>query len=245
MDELPVAGCVAPQGARYPSTVRNGQDSGAPGVDGEGRPTVWERMSGLFLKPVDRSAPHAPVAPPPTVEELQEASRAANDKERAIGLLVAPIGALIAFLVIHADITNDPAQYLKNGSVNPKYTPVATYHELLVVLLVLAVAMLAAAWFRKRLFMGVVAALYGLAVFNLHWWGFGVPFVLVGAWYLVRAYRIQRDLKAAGVGPGRAAGRPSPGGTAQPRASKRYTPPSPRSRRAGASKAAPGDQRAG
>ena len=47
----------------------------------------------------------------------------------------------------------------------------------------------------------MLTALYGLAVFNLHWWGFGVPFVLVGAWYLVRAYRAQRALKeATGVG---------------------------------------------
>ncbi len=39
------------------------------------------------------------------------------------------------------------------------------------------------ALWRKRLFMGILAAMYGLAIFNLHYWGFGVPFVMVGAWY--------------------------------------------------------------
>ena len=50
-------------------------------------------------------------------------------------------------------------------------------------------------------------ALYGLAVFNLHYWGFGVPFILVGAWLLVRAYRLQRDLREA---TGDAPARPGP-----------------------------------
>ena len=40
-------------------------------------------------------------------------------------------------------------------------------------------------------------ALYGLSIFNLHYWGFGVPFLLFGSWYLVRAYRLQQKLKLA------------------------------------------------
>ncbi|MHB8594018.1 MAG: hypothetical protein ACYDB3_06735 [Acidimicrobiales bacterium] len=102
---------------------------------------------------------------------------------------------------------------------------VGLYHELLVVLLVLAVAMMAAAWFRKRLYLGIVMALYGLAIFNLHYWGFGIPFILAGAYYLVRSYRLQRSLReATGEVPGGRGPRP-PG--APPRASKRYTPPAP------------------
>ena len=71
-------------------------------------------------------------------------------------------------------------------------------------------------------------ALYGLAVFNLHYWGFGIPFILAGAWYLVRAYRLQRDLKeATGDVPGT---RPGPVGAwsdrrRATRPNKRYTPP--------------------
>ena len=71
------------------------------------------------------------------------------------------------------------------------------YHELSLVLLGLSVVMLATAFFRKRLYLGIVMALYGLAIFNLRYWGFGIPFVLVAAWLLVRAFRLQRDLREA------------------------------------------------
>ena len=40
-------------------------------------------------------------------------------------------------------------------------------------------------------------ALYGLSIFNLHFWGFGVPYLLFGSWYLVRAYRLEQKLKLA------------------------------------------------
>ena len=78
---------------------------------------------------------------------------------------------------------------------------------------------------RKRLFLGIGLALFGLAVFNLHYWGFGVPFLLAGAWYLVRAYRLNQELKRLeGSGsPSRSAARPAMG--ARPRPNKRYTPP--------------------
>ena len=56
------------------------------------------------------------------------------------------------------------------------------------------------AWFRKRLLLGIASALYGLSFFNLHYWGFGVPFILIGSWYLVRAYRLQQKLKLAKAG---------------------------------------------
>ena len=89
--------------------------------------------------------------------------------------------------------------------------------------------MIVTAYLRKRLFLGISMALYGLAVFNLHYWGFGVPFLLLGAWLLVRAYRLQRDLKEAnGEGPARGgARRRGSGGSARssrPQPNKRYTP---------------------
>lgn len=197
------------------------------GADDDAVPTFRKRLNRLILKPVDPAkAASSPAAAKASVEELEEANRWATDKERLIGLVTAPIGALIAFLVIHADIDNDPVQYLKSGATNPKYTSVSLYHELLLVLLALCVLLMAAAWFRKRLYMGVLAALYGLAIFNLHWWGFGVPFVLVGAWYLVRAYRSQRDLKEARAVAERYGALGPP-----PASSKRYTPPVPRAKR--------------
>jgi hypothetical protein len=81
----------------------------------------------------------------------------------------------------------------------------------------MSVLMLVTAMLRKRMFLGIFAALYGLAIFNLHYWGFGVPFVMVGAWLLVRSYRLQRELReATGEAPPRPARTPS--------ANKRFTP---------------------
>ena len=97
------------------------------------------------------------------------------------------------------------------------------------VLLALAVGILVSALLRKRLILGIALALFGLAVFNLHYWGFGVPFLLAGAWYLVRAYRFQQELKRVGgtdVSPLSGRGRQATAANGcRPRQNKRYTPP--------------------
>ena len=83
---------------------------------------------------------------------------------------------------------------------------------------------------RKRLFQGITLALFGLAIFQLHYtyFGFAAPFLLAGAWYLIRAYRLNEELKRAeAAGPGCAAPEGEPNAAApRPRRNKRYTPPS-------------------
>jgi hypothetical protein len=116
----------------------------------------------------------------------------------------------------------------------------ALTHELELVLLALAAAMLVSALLRRRLFTGIAAALYGLAVFNLHWWGFGLPFVFAGAWFLVRAYRAQQALKAASTALESGGG----SGPAPPQ-SKRYTPPTASPRRPTRPGRAKGERSAG
>jgi hypothetical protein len=76
-------------------------------------------------------------------------------------------------------------------------------------------------------------ALYGLAIFNLHYWGFGIPYILAGAWLLIQSYRLQRDLKEARGEGGTARGQSRGRGTTSsgPRPNKRYTPPTPSPRR--------------
>lgn len=164
---------------------------------------------------------------PRPAEELESAVRSADDKERLIGLIAAPLAAAIGILVTGALISNDPAARLKNGQINIHHVNPSVYEGLTYVVVGLSVIVLVSAMFRKRLFLGIALALYGLAIFNLHYWGFGVPFILAGAWLLVRAYRLQRELKevtAAGQPPGRA-------GTRSQQATRRYTPPaSPRKR---------------
>jgi hypothetical protein len=154
-----------------------------------------------------------------SLEEVQESIARADDKERAIGLIAAPIAAALSFLIIGTLIHNDPPLGTKN------YVDPSLYHTLQLVLLGLSVLIMVTALWRKRLFMGISMAMFGLAVFNLHYWGFGVPFLLAGAWYLVRAYRFNQELKRldGSSSPTRSAARPSMG--ARPRANKRYTPP--------------------
>jgi hypothetical protein len=211
--------------------VPTGQDDHGHVGDGERGPTFRQRLSNLFLKAPPPGSEPAPVAPPPTVEELEDANRFADDKERLIGLLAAPVAALIGLLIVSADISNDPAATFANGKPNAAHVAHATYIELLVVLLVLSVVMLVAAWFRKRLYIGVAMALYGLTVFNLKYWGFGLPFVLFGAWFVVRAYRAQKALRLATGDTGRDRTSGTAGGASAPRKNKRYTPPTAKPKR--------------
>jgi hypothetical protein len=209
--------------------VPTGPETDGPVGDDGPRPTLRERLSGFFLKPPPPGSAPAEVAPPPSVEELEDANRYANDKERVIGLIAAPLAGLIAILIIGAQLSNNPPAQLANGKPNAAHVSPSLYHELLIVLLVLAVAMLASAWFRKRLYLGLATALYGLAVFNLHYWGFGIPFVLFGAWFLVRSYRAQKAVREA---TGDVRGGPGAGATGpRPRPSKRYTPPTSKPKR--------------
>ena len=186
---------------------------------------LGERIRDALVKPAPPGAAPAKKADGPrSVEELEDAVKYANDKERLTGLLLAPVAAALGLIIIGTLINNAPSQYLKSGAVNPRHVSVATYHTLTYVLLALAVVMLVTAYLRKRFYLGIAMALYGLSVFNLHYWGFGVPFLMVGAWLLVTAYRLQRDLREAnGDRPGRGRAGPTRGPTrAQP--NKRYTP---------------------
>jgi hypothetical protein len=196
----------------------------------------WKRFTGTVsnfaLKPAvaaeNATGRDRPVADEPTtVAEIEAAIKQANDKERIIGLIAAPVAAAIVFLVMSSLVHNDPSALLANGAVNPRHTNPNVYTELGLVTLALALVMLGGAWFRKRLVIGIASALYGLSFFNLHYWGFGVPYIMIGAWYMVRAYRLSQKLKLAKAGDAPTAG---PGGIrAQP--NKRYTPPTAPTRR--------------
>lgn len=178
-----------------------------------------------MLKPEDpqKVAAAKAAAEARTLEELEDHLRFADDKERLVGLLGAPLGGAIAILIAGALVSHDPSALLKSGLPNKLHVSVSLYRELEIVLLVLSFLMLATAWFRKRLYLGMVMALYGLAVFNLHYWGFGVPYVMFGAWFLVRAYRAQRAVKEA-----TAAGPTWNADTARPRPTRRYSSPAPK-----------------
>jgi hypothetical protein len=183
----------------------------APVDDGRAGESWSARLRRALLKPVpEDTVPTAATDLSPAELELE--ARLANDQERLLGVVAAPLAALIGILVGSAQIT-------KAHNLNQ---PTGVYVSLLGILVALSVVMLAMALLRRRLFLGMAMALYGLAVFNLRYWGFGVPFIAGAAWLLVRGYRLQRQWREASEpGSGRSAARPS----------GRYTPPSPRRRR--------------
>jgi hypothetical protein len=183
------------------------------------------RVKDLMLKPVvaAETGPDSrpQVAEPTTVEEIEAAIARADDKERMVALFAAPLAGLIGLIVTASLINNDPKARLANGAINTHHTNPTLYLEIGGTAFVLALLMLGLAWWRKRLYLGIVMALYGLTIFNLKFWGFGIPYLLAAAWYLVRHYRLTQKLKLATAGGGGGtAGRPSPGGP-----NKRYTPP--------------------
>ncbi|MGD0441043.1 MAG: hypothetical protein ABSB52_10505 [Acidimicrobiales bacterium] len=193
------------------------------------RPPLGDRLRNLVLKPVEAGTVSTDKAPgrPVSVEELEADVRSANDKERFIGLVAAPLAAAIGILVISALIANDPPARLNNGQIDTLHVSLSLYYDLGAVILGLSVLMLVSAMWRKRVYLGIVTALYGLAIFNLHYWGFGVPFILFSAWLLVRAYRLQRDLREATDGLARSGAQIKRGGGkgSSPKSNSRYTPP--------------------
>jgi hypothetical protein len=203
-----------------------------PDSDGDDLPETspWRRFTGAVsnfaLKPAvaaENATGNGKPAKegPTTIPEIEAAIKRADDKERLIGLLAAPVAAAIVFVVMATLVHNDPAATI-NGVTNPRHVNPNLYTELGLVTLALALVMLGGAWFRKRLVIGIASALYGLSFFNLHYWGFGLPYIMIGAWYLVRAYRLSQRLKLA-----KADDAPRLGPSVAPAPpSKRYTPPS-------------------
>lgn len=173
----------------------------------------WERLKYTLVRPEDEPTDTRPVEDR-AVEDIEDDIRQSNDKERAIGLVAAPVAALIGII-----IGTNSIDYAKTH-----HESLGTFETLTYVLIGLAVLILVSSMRRKRLFQGITLALYGLAVFNLRYWGFGIPFVLAGAWYLVRAYRFQQELKRAEAAGPRASRAKSGTNGARPRPNKRYTP---------------------
>ena len=209
------------KGERYPFTMPSNPAS----VGGSEPPamTWWERLKYAMVRPDDDERTSAPDER--SAEELEATIRSADDRERAVGLIAAPVAAALSFVLIGADITRNSsvATHLNDAK---HYVPASTYHWVLLVFLGLSLVMLVAAWLRKRMVLAIALALYGVGLFQLGWLGFAVPFVLAGAWYLVRAFRLQQALKQAEGSGTSTPRRTNAGGAApRPRPSKRYTPP--------------------
>ena len=194
--------------------------AGDPGADDAPRMTRWERLKYSMVRPDDdpKDAKEEEIRP---VAEIEAEISRSNDKERVIGLIAAPVAAIVGLIISSASVN-----YARSHNES-----VGVYEKLTYVLLGLAILILLTSWLRKRLFQGITLALFGLAIFQLHYSyvGFAAPFILFGAWYLMRAYRLQQELKraeAAGPSAPRPKASPSAAAAPRPRRNKRYTPPS-------------------
>ena len=158
---------------------------------------VGDRFRAAVLKPADPEPGEAPDPDRRSVEELRNAERYADDSERFLGLMAAPLAAAIGFFVANYLIEHDPPATLSDGQPNKLHGSITTYHTLELVLLGPGLRDVGDGLVPQALFLGMAMALYGLGVFNLHYWGFGVPFLLAGAWLLVRAYRAHQAVRTA------------------------------------------------
>src|SRR5580704_11036446 len=97
---------------------------------------LGQRLRSAMLKPVepDAAARAKAADKPPSVAELEDAVRYADDKERLMGLLLAPVAGAIGLIVI-AYLTNHDPPALLHGKVNPKHVNISLYHDLTFVLL--------------------------------------------------------------------------------------------------------------
>ena len=164
--------------------------------------TRWERLKYSMVRPDDdpKDAKEQEIRP---ADEIEAEIRRSNDKERVIGLIAAPVAAIVGLVISSASVN-----YARSHGQS-----VGVYEKLTYVLLGLAILILLTSWLRKRLFQGITLALFGLAIFQLHYTyvGFAAPFILAGAWYLIRAYRLQQELKRAeAAGPERATAQGEP-----------------------------------
>jgi hypothetical protein len=189
---------------------------------GEGAPkmTLWERLKYSMVRP-DDDPKEKQVQEIRPVDEIQADIARSDDKERAIGLVAAPVAAFVGLIISNASVN-----YAKTHNLST-----SVYDKLTYVLLGLSVLILLTSWLRKRMFQGITLALYGLAIFQLHYtyFGFAAPFLLAGSWYLIRAWRLQQELKkaeAAGPQAPRPKGATTNAAAPRPRRNKRYTPPS-------------------
>src|SRR5580700_550026 len=114
------------------------------------RMSSWQRftasISNFMLKPAPAEpatgASEAADSGPSTVPELEAAVKRADDKERLVGLLMAPVAAAIALLVVASLVAHDPKALLVNGQINKLHVNPSLYVELGAVTLALALLML-------------------------------------------------------------------------------------------------------
>ena len=180
--------------------------------------SLWQRVKYSMVEPDDDPVTRKEGQPVRPVEEIQEDLRRSNDKERTIGLVAAPVAAIVGIAISTASInyarTLQPERScLRRADVRPPRTRRPDPGGI-------AVAQAPVSGDHGR------TVRSGRLPVHYTYVGFAAPFILVGAWYMVRAYRLQQELERseADVG-GVRRNSASPSRGARPRPNKRCTPP--------------------
>src|SRR5271168_4044032 len=113
--------------------------AGEPGGDDAPRMTFFQRLKYSMVRPDDdpKEVVKQEIRP---VDEIEADIARSNDKERAIGLVAAPVAALIGLIISSASIN-----YAKTHGLST-----SVYDKLTYVLLGLAIMVLITSWLRKR-----------------------------------------------------------------------------------------------
>jgi len=128
-----------------------------------------------------------------TKAELAHAIKYIDDRERRIGMFMAPLGAAIGVALIVVGFRTHQAQHLAKGQ-----TPRDTVITLGFVAIALAAVVFLAALSRRRAFLGFALVFLGIPLnFPLL-----LPFWFVGGWLVFRSLKWQRELAAMNRGTG-------------------------------------------
>jgi hypothetical protein len=182
--------------------------------------------------------------PKRTEAEIIEDLRRIDDRERLIGLIAGPLGAVVAVILMFHALAINPAVHHK-GHIAPSITEAYG-----IVGVFLGAIVVVAAFLRRRSFLGFTLLFMGISLGIV----FAIPFWIVGVWLLFRATRFQKELSEltgqptrgwlGGSAGSRGTARAGAGGQGArsgasssrkkpatdhrgPVASKRYTPPKP------------------
>ena len=186
--------------------------------------------------------------------ELTTLMRKLDDKERLLAMLATPLGFVLSVVLILVTVHDNPV-----GKGHESTGEIFLYAGVSVAF---AICVFATAWFRRRSLTAFALLFLGLSLGPV---SIGLPFLFLGGYLLLRAWRIQKVLTSRGVNPrGRRPARPaaergSPrnatsnqprsqprnqkgrqntkSGTSGPAQSKRYTPPKPAPKRPAITKA--------
>jgi len=122
-----------------------------------------------------------------TKDELVVAIKRIDDQERKIGLLIAPIGAVVGVLLMISAIHLNPAVGHKN------HVSASVFIWEGVARVVLAILVAVAAFTRRRSFLGFALLFLGTALGSPI---VALPFWFVGGWLIWRAFKWQKELAA-------------------------------------------------